>query len=108
MSDTTVTHPLVKGEVGPGCAKVDPIVVAMLAGALMLRAARSERSEAAAPGARHLRVRLAVLALAAGSLVVSNVLAADRIGARAKPTVRTGTVEAPIPAPSAASGGSPA
>lgn len=28
MSDTTVTHPLVKGEVGPGCAKVDPIVVA--------------------------------------------------------------------------------
>ena len=28
MSDTTVTHPLVKGAVGPGCAKVDPIVVA--------------------------------------------------------------------------------
>lgn len=28
MSDTTVTHPLVKGEVGPGCEKVDPIVVA--------------------------------------------------------------------------------
>lgn len=28
MSDTTVTHPLVKGDVGPGCAKVDPIVVA--------------------------------------------------------------------------------
>ncbi|MDQ1083043.1 MULTISPECIES: ABC transporter ATP-binding protein [Microbacterium] len=28
MSDTTVTHPLVKGEVRPGCAKVDPIVVA--------------------------------------------------------------------------------
>ncbi|KTS01922.1 ABC transporter ATP-binding protein [Microbacterium testaceum] len=28
MSDTTVTHPLVRGEVGPGCAKVDPIVVA--------------------------------------------------------------------------------
>ena len=30
MSDTTTptTHPLVKGEVGPGCAKVDPIVVA--------------------------------------------------------------------------------
>ena len=28
MSDTVVTHPLVKGEVGPGCAKVDPIVVA--------------------------------------------------------------------------------
>ncbi|KEP75430.1 branched-chain amino acid ABC transporter ATP-binding protein [Microbacterium sp. SUBG005] len=28
MSDTTVTHPLVKGEVRPGCEKVDPIVVA--------------------------------------------------------------------------------
>ena len=28
MSDTTLTHPLVKGDVGPGCAKVDPIVVA--------------------------------------------------------------------------------
>jgi len=28
MSDTTVTHALVKGEVGPGCEKVDPIVVA--------------------------------------------------------------------------------
>ncbi|WP_295779801.1 ABC transporter ATP-binding protein [uncultured Microbacterium sp.] len=28
MSDTTVTHPLVQGEVRPGCAKVDPIVVA--------------------------------------------------------------------------------
>ncbi|PTT17471.1 MULTISPECIES: ABC transporter ATP-binding protein [Microbacterium] len=28
MSDTTVTHPLVKGDVRPGCAKVDPIVVA--------------------------------------------------------------------------------
>ncbi|MFZ8758430.1 ABC transporter ATP-binding protein [Microbacterium sp. HMH0099] len=28
MSDTTVTHPLVKGAVGPGCEKVDPIVVA--------------------------------------------------------------------------------
>jgi branched-chain amino acid transport system ATP-binding protein len=28
MSDTTLTHALVKGEVGPGCAKVDPIVVA--------------------------------------------------------------------------------
>jgi neutral amino acid transport system ATP-binding protein len=30
MSDTTTpaTHPLVQGEVGPGCAKVDPIVVA--------------------------------------------------------------------------------
>ena len=28
MSDPTVTHPLVKGEVAPGCAKVDPIVVA--------------------------------------------------------------------------------
>ncbi|MCI9857404.1 ABC transporter ATP-binding protein [Microbacterium proteolyticum] len=28
MSDTTLTHPLVKGAVGPGCAKVDPIVVA--------------------------------------------------------------------------------
>jgi neutral amino acid transport system ATP-binding protein len=28
MSDTTITHPLVKGEVKPGCEKVDPIVVA--------------------------------------------------------------------------------
>jgi neutral amino acid transport system ATP-binding protein len=28
MSDTIVTHPLVVGEVGPGCKKVDPIVVA--------------------------------------------------------------------------------
>ncbi|HEV7949547.1 MAG TPA: ABC transporter ATP-binding protein [Glaciihabitans sp.] len=28
MSDTIVTHPLVIGEVGPGCKKVDPIVVA--------------------------------------------------------------------------------
>jgi len=28
MSDTIATHPLVKGEVGPGCAKIDPIVVA--------------------------------------------------------------------------------
>ncbi|MGN7968865.1 ABC transporter ATP-binding protein [Microbacterium sp. 22296] len=28
MSDTTLTHPLVKGDVRPGCAKVDPIVVA--------------------------------------------------------------------------------
>lgn len=33
---------------------------------------------------------------------------ADRVGARAKPTVRTGTVEAPIPAPSAAPGRAPA
>ena len=28
MSDTIVTHPLVDGAVGPGCKKVDPIVVA--------------------------------------------------------------------------------
>ncbi|QCR20026.1 ABC transporter ATP-binding protein [Agrococcus sp. SGAir0287] len=28
MSSATKTHPLVDGEVGPGCAKVDPIVVA--------------------------------------------------------------------------------
>ncbi|MFP7762138.1 ABC transporter ATP-binding protein [Marisediminicola sp. LYQ134] len=28
MSDTALTHPLVVGEVGPGCKKVDPIVVA--------------------------------------------------------------------------------
>ena len=28
MSDTIVTHPLVVGAVGPGCKKVDPIVVA--------------------------------------------------------------------------------
>ncbi|WP_165068828.1 ABC transporter ATP-binding protein [Marisediminicola senii] len=28
MSDTMLTHPLVVGEVGPGCKKVDPIVVA--------------------------------------------------------------------------------
>lgn len=28
MSDTMLTHPLVVGEIGPGCAKVDPIVVA--------------------------------------------------------------------------------
>ena len=28
MSDTAVTHPLVVGPVGPGCKKVDPIVVA--------------------------------------------------------------------------------
>lgn len=28
MSDTQITHPLVDGPVGPGCKKVDPIVVA--------------------------------------------------------------------------------
>ena len=60
---------------------VDPIVVAMLTGALMLRAGRSDHPERTRPGRRRRsgygrrcsRRRQA-------SLVVSNVLAADRIG----------------------------
>ncbi len=59
---------------------VDPVVVAMLTGALMLRAGRPDRSEASVPSAGRLRLRLAVIALVATSLVVSNLLAADRIG----------------------------
>lgn len=58
---------------------VDPIVVAMLTGALMIRAARPAGPSASSTvGGR--RLRHAAMALVATSLVFSNLVAADRIG----------------------------
>ena len=59
---------------------VDPIAVAMLAVALMIRAARPVGPDAAAAVAARSRTEQVVLTLMAMSLVVSNIQAADRIG----------------------------